>query len=66
MDALQRLAGSKEPVAIAASWEGIEGRSPLVAAALAVGEAPTAAQFLAADLLTDQKVAAALRDSNTK
>ncbi len=60
VDALQRLAGSKEPVAIAASWEGIEGRSPLVALAFATGESPDSAEFVAADLLGDQKVAAAL------
>ncbi|MBV9412158.1 MAG: DNA polymerase I [Acidimicrobiia bacterium] len=60
VDALQRLAGSKEPVAFGASWEGAEGRSPLVALAFAVGEAPDSAHFFAAHLLTDQKVAAAL------
>jgi DNA polymerase I len=60
VDALQRLAGSKEPVAVAASWEGIEGRSPLVALAFAVGETPESGEFFAADLLNDQKVAAAL------
>jgi DNA polymerase-1 len=57
---LQRLAGSTEPLAIGASWEGIEGRSPLVALAFATGDAPTSAEFLTADLLADQKVAAAL------
>ncbi|MBV8984235.1 MAG: DNA polymerase I [Acidimicrobiia bacterium] len=60
VDALQRLAGSNEPVAIAASWEGIEGRSPLVALAVAVGESPESAQFFTTELLSDQKVAAAL------
>jgi DNA polymerase-1 len=58
--ALQGLAESAGPVAVAASWAGIEGRSPLVAIAFAVGEAPTSAEFLDADLLDDQKVAAAL------
>src|SRR5437763_4830241 len=57
---LQRLAGSKEPVAIAASWDSVEGRSPLVALAFAVGEAPDSAEYLDAELLGDQKVAAAL------
>ncbi|MBV8979566.1 MAG: DNA polymerase I [Acidimicrobiia bacterium] len=60
VDALQRLGGPKEPVAIAASWEAIEGRSPLLALAVAVGESPESAQFFTADLLADQKVAAAL------
>src|SRR5438105_2795763 len=58
--ALQRLAGSKDPVAIAASWASIEGRSPLVALAFAMGEAPDSAEYLDATLLGDQKVAGAL------
>src|SRR5438067_623414 len=57
---LQRLAGSKESVSIAASWEGIGGRSPLMALAFRVGEGPETAQFFTADLLGDQKVAGAL------
>src|SRR3954462_11656761 len=35
VDALQTLAGSTQPIAVAASWDGIEGRSPLVALAFA-------------------------------
>jgi len=57
---LQRLAGSTDAVAVGAAWDGIEGRSPLLALAFASGNAPTAAQFLTADLLTDQKVVGAL------
>jgi DNA polymerase-1 len=57
---LQRLSGAEEPVAVGASWEGIEGRSPLLALAFTAGELPTSAEFLTADLLGDQKVASAL------
>src|SRR5207248_383185 len=57
---LQRLAGSDRPVAIAASWEGAEGSSPLIAIAFAEGESPESAEWMDAGLLADQKVGDAL------
>ncbi|MBV8302723.1 MAG: DNA polymerase I [Acidimicrobiia bacterium] len=60
VDVIQRLAGATEPVAIGASWGGVEGRSPLLALAFATGDAPSSARPLTADLLGDQKVAGAL------
>ncbi len=57
---LQRLAGSTEPVSVAASWEGVEGRSPLITVAFAEGETPSGAEWMDAALLGDQKVAGAL------
>ncbi|MBV8160378.1 MAG: DNA polymerase I [Acidimicrobiia bacterium] len=60
VEALQRLAGSPEVVAVGASWEGIEGWSPLLAVAFASGQEPGAAVLLPAAVLVDQKVVGAL------
>ena len=58
LDRLATEADGKRPVAVAAAWEGSEGRSPLLGLALATDEG--CADWLAADLLADPGVTAAL------
>ena len=57
LDALQSVTG---PLAVAGSWEGIEGRTPLVGLAFVVDGAAAEVAWASADLLEDPGVAAAL------
>jgi DNA polymerase-1 len=60
VEVLERLAVGQGPVAIAASWAGAEGRSPLSGLALVVDGAAAEVAWLSADLLGDAAVADAL------
>jgi DNA polymerase-1 len=59
--ALTALADGDGPVAVAATWDGTEGRDPLVGLALVTDAAGAEVGWLPAELLDDAEVAAALR-----
>jgi DNA polymerase-1 len=58
--AIAALATGSEPLAIAAGWQGVEGRSPLEGIALVVDGAAGAVVWVPGSLLTDAPVRAAL------
>lgn len=60
VEALEQLGRGDEPLAVAASWSGVEGRSPLEGIALVSDAASAAVLWLPARLLADAPVVAAL------
>ncbi|MEZ5204207.1 MAG: DNA polymerase I [Acidimicrobiales bacterium] len=60
---LAAIAAGSGPVAVAATWEGIEGRSPLEGIALVVDPPAAEVAWLSAALLGADGVAGALRDA---
>jgi DNA polymerase-1 len=60
VELLGRLAAEAGPLAVAGSWEGVEGRSPLEGVAMVVDAAAAEVAWLPAALLADAPVAAAL------
>ncbi|MEO9165591.1 MAG: DNA polymerase I [Aquihabitans sp.] len=60
VEVLEALASGSGPLAVAASWAGIEGRTPLQGLALVTDPAGAEVAWLSADLLADDAVDAAL------
>jgi DNA polymerase-1 len=58
--AAARTAGAGEPLAVAATWTGIEGRTPLEGVALVTGAAGGEVAWLPFEVLADPSVLAAL------